>query len=64
MALRHSDPSPRAGAALSTWRYATAAETRKPGYLKRKFDKIKREQAEQKAATEAKVQPMRKVAAK
>ena len=42
-----------------SWKYAPAAETAKPGYLRRKFDKIRRQQAEQKAATEAKVQPIR-----
>ena len=46
------------------WRYADSNETRKPGYLARRFAKIRAEQAEQKAATEAKVQPIRKQGAK
>ena len=48
------------------WRYADSNETRKPGYLARRFAKIRAEQAEQKAAaaTEAKVQPIKRVAAK
>ena len=44
--------------------YADAAETSKEGYLRRKFARIRAEQAEQKAATEAKVQPIKRVAAK
>ena len=41
-----------------SWKYADANETKKPGYLARKFAKIRAAQAEQKAATEAKVQPI------
>ena len=44
--------------------YADSAETSKEGYLRRKFARIRAEQAEQKAATEAKVQPIKRVAAK
>ena len=43
------------------FRYATAAETRKPGYLKRRFERIRREQAEKdKAERTENVQPIRK----
>ena len=44
------------------WRYADSNETRKPGYLARRFAKIRAEQAEHKAATEAKVQPIKRAA--
>ena len=44
--------------------YADSAETEKPGYLARRFAKIRAEQAEQKAATEAKVQPIKRAVSK
>ena len=55
---------------MSTWRdpkfsYSTAAESRKPGYLKRRFERIRREQAErEKQERAAKVQPIRKAVSK
>jgi hypothetical protein len=43
------------------WKYANAAETRKPGYLKRRFERIRREQAQQaKAEHEHKVRSILK----
>lgn len=41
--------------------YANATATAKPGYLKRKFDRIRKEQADaQKAAAQSNVKPIKR----
>lgn len=47
------------------WRYTSAADSSKPGYLKRKFEKLRKQQEQNKAEAEAKVRiilPNRKMA--
>ena len=43
------------------WRYVNAADTQKPNYLRKKFEKIRKELGEQKRETELKVTPLKKV---
>jgi hypothetical protein len=40
------------------WRYTTAEETKKPGYLKRKFDRIRAEQKANAEEAKDKVKPI------
>lgn len=44
-----------------SWKYRSADETAKPGYLKRRFEEIRKEQRERAKEQAAKVQPIGRV---
>lgn len=46
-----------------SWRYTTAEKSKRPGYLRAKFAKIKAEQAAEAAKPKASVQQIKKRAA-
>lgn len=44
-----------------SWRYTSAADSAKPGYLKRKFDRFRKEREHNRVEAAAKVRLMKKV---